>query len=136
MNKQALIDRITNWMRGRNGADALGNFVLGISVLLLVVNIFTRNQIVSVLALAAALYACWRTSSKNLARRRAENRAFLRIVAPVASWVRNPKASFDETRTYRHLTCPNCGQKVRVPRGKGKIRVTCPSCHQKFDARS
>ena len=35
-----------------------------------------------------------------------------------------------------YITCPNCGQKVRVPRGKGKIRVTCPSCHQKFDARS
>ena len=35
-----------------------------------------------------------------------------------------------------HLTCPDCGQRVRVPRGKGKIRITCPNCKSKFDAQS
>ena len=34
------------------------------------------------------------------------------------------------------LKCPKCGQRVRVPRHKGKLLVSCPKCHTKFDARS
>lgn len=28
--------------------------------------------------------------------------------------------------------CPECGQSLRVPRGKGTIRVTCPKCKKSF----
>ena len=28
------------------------------------------------------------------------------------------------------------GQKVRIPRGKGKIEIECPKCHTKFVKRS
>lgn len=36
------------------------------------------------------------------------------------------------------LLCPNksCGQKIRVPKGKGKIEITCPKCGQKFVKRT
>lgn len=136
MSKQSILDRLATWMRGRNGSDELGNTVLGFSILLLLINVFARTQWLSLVAFIAAVYACWRTSSKNVAQRREENRAFLKLVGPLATWVHNPAASFAELRSYRHLTCPSCHQKMRVPRGKGKMRVTCPSCHKKFDARS
>lgn len=29
--------------------------------------------------------------------------------------------------------CTSCGQKVRVPRGRGHIRITCPHCRNCFD---
>ena len=29
--------------------------------------------------------------------------------------------------------CPTCGQEVRVPKGKGHIRITCPKCKGQFD---
>lgn len=29
--------------------------------------------------------------------------------------------------------CTNCGQKTRVPKGRGHIRITCPHCHNCFD---
>lgn len=136
MANQSFLDRLANWMRGRNGADALGNTALGISVILLVIDIFARTRWLSAIALVAALYACWRTSSKDLSARRRENHAFLTHIGPLAQWVSNPKGTLDETRNYRHLTCPSCGQKMRVPRGKGRMRVTCPACHNKFEARS
>ena len=41
-----------------------------------------------------------------------------------------------ENMAYLEVECPHCGQMVRVPRGKGAIRVTCPRCHEKFDTRS
>ena len=31
---------------------------------------------------------------------------------------------------------PNCGQYLRVPRGKGKITVTCRNCGASFEERS
>ncbi len=31
---------------------------------------------------------------------------------------------------FNVFPCPNCEKKLRVPRGKGKIRVTCPQCKQ------
>jgi glutaredoxin 3 len=29
---------------------------------------------------------------------------------------------------FNVFSCPTCQKKLRVPRGKGKIRVTCPEC--------
>ncbi|RQD69444.1 MAG: glutaredoxin family protein [Tindallia sp. MSAO_Bac2] len=29
-------------------------------------------------------------------------------------------------------SCPNCHRRMRVPKGKGKIRVTCPHCQHKY----
>ena len=57
-------------------------------------------------------------------------------VKAVAPWLRDPAAALKESQQYKHLQCPHCGQMVRVPRGKGAIRVTCPRCHEKFDTRS
>ena len=39
---------------------------------------------------------------------------------------------FSRNIPARHFRCPKCHQKVRVPRGKGKIQITCPKCGEKF----
>ncbi len=46
------------------------------------------------------------------------------------------KQQWHEYRTYRFLLCPQCSQRLRVPRGKGKIRVTCTKCRNQFIAKS
>lgn len=46
------------------------------------------------------------------------------------------RSTFEEYRRYKHLTCRQCGQKLRVPRGKGRLRVTCTRCGNKFEAKS
>lgn len=136
MSNQSWTDRLANWMNGRNGTDELCNAAVGLAIVLLLINIFARVWVISLIALLLTLYACWRMSSKNVVQRRAENEAFIKAVGPAAAWISNPVAAYHEQKDYKHLTCPACGKKMRVPRGKGRMRVTCPACHEKFETRS
>ena len=33
---------------------------------------------------------------------------------------------------YQYFFCSKCRQKLRVPKGKGKIEITCPVCRNQF----
>ncbi len=37
---------------------------------------------------------------------------------------------------HRVIECENCRTRMRVPTGKGKLRVTCPQCRHEFDLQS
>ena len=32
--------------------------------------------------------------------------------------------------------CPGCGQRIRIPKGHGKIQIRCPKCNATFIRRS
>ena len=49
---------------------------------------------------------------------------------------RQAKQMWKKRKTNAFLKCPNCGQMLSVPKGKGKIIVTCPKCHTKMETRS
>lgn len=131
-----LTRRINEWMRGRNGADALANAFVWIAVLLYIINFFAKVTWVWWFALACLAYAWWRMTSRDIQARTRENEAFLSHVGGLRPWLQDTSAAWHEARLYKHLKCPNCGQRVRVPRHKGKLLVSCPKCHTKFDARS
>ena len=136
MANQSFSDKLEDLMRGRNGADELGIVVLGMALVLLLVSLLAHAWWLAAIALLPLAYVCWRLSSTNISARESENRAFLSALVDTGAWLRNPPEAIHEMRTYRHLSCPSCHQRVRVPRGKGRIRVTCPTCGDKFDAES
>ncbi len=39
-------------------------------------------------------------------------------------------------KTHKIYKCKSCGQTLRVPKGKGKVKVTCPVCKSSFIAKS
>jgi len=39
-------------------------------------------------------------------------------------------------KDFKFFECPSCGHTLRVPKGKGKVRITCPNCQTKFEGRS
>ena len=45
------------------------------------------------------------------------------------------KRRFSERKEYRFYRCPVCKKELRVPRGKGKIRIKCP-CGNAFTKRT
>lgn len=56
------------------------------------------------------------------------------ITAPIRVWFDNIRNS--SKSSSKVFVCSKCHQKVRVPKGKGKIEITCPKCNYKFIKRS
>ena len=82
------------------------------------------------------IFVClFRLLSRNISRRRAENAKFLQLTGPVIRWLRLQR-TIHRDKEHRYFKCPNCGQYLRVPRGKGKITVNCRNCGASFEERS
>lgn len=128
--------RLSEWLRGRQGPDDLAVFSVNLAIVIVLVNVFARTGWLGWVSLALVAYAMFRIQSRNLGARARENEAFLRALGPVRPWVQNPRAAWAELRAYKHVRCTSCRQRVRVPRGKGRLRVTCPRCKTKFEVRS
>ena len=50
--------------------------------------------------------------------------------------VTNGKEEGKQFQSYKIFKCPDCGQKIRIPRHKGRIEITCPKCKTKFIRKS
>ncbi len=127
--------KLQQFMYGRNGADALGNAALWASLAAWAVYLFTRFLPLYLVCLALIGYSLFRMFSRQVERRREENAKFLNAFRPLRRKCSNLSCRLRD-RDHRYFRCPNCGQQLRVPRGKGRIQVTCRSCGITFEAKS
>lgn len=124
------------FMNGRYGADQLSRFLLGVVIACLVVNIFTRWQILYLLSLVILGVCYFRMFSRNYVKRSEENRRYLEAAQGIRGWFSKRKYRIEQSRDFHIYKCPSCGQKIRIPRGKGKICITCPKCGNEFEKKS
>ena len=82
------------------------------------------------------VYLGWDFSLENIYKRASENQNFLNKTANIRRKINNQKSIFKQRKVYRIYKCPTCKQKVRVPKGKGKISIHCPKCDTYFIKRS
>ena len=126
-------------MMGRNGQDQLNLFLTVVCLVLLVLSAFIRGgfgSFLNGLALALLILSWFRMLSRNLPRRRAENERYLRRRYQVTGWLRRLKTRWEQRRDYRFFTCPSCHTTLRVPKGRGKIRIVCRKCGSSFTRKS
>ena len=128
-----------NWLRrmmyGRYGGDQLSWFLLIVYVVLLLLSGLPHLGILSWVALLVLAWSFFRMFSRRYDRRRAENARFLALAGPAIRWLKMRRTILTE-REHRYFRCPNCGQYLRVPRGKGRITVNCRSCGVSFEEKS
>lgn len=128
-----------NWLRrfmyGRYGGDQLSWFLLAVYVLLVVLSGLPHLEFLSWLALAVLFWSFYRIFSRQYAKRRAENARFLTLAGPAIRWCKM-RRTISRDKEHRYFKCPNCGQYLRVPRGKGKITVNCRNCGVSFEEKS
>ena len=131
---------MARFMYGRNGSDQLNLALLAAYVVVLLAQallarIMIARTILEIVSLALAVAVLFRTFSKNLGRRRAENAAFLNWWGPVRGRIA-AASSRSRDKEHKYFTCKNCKTICRVPAGKGKIEITCPKCGQKIIGKS
>lgn len=128
--------KIQQFMAGRYGADQLGQVILGIALVFMVVSLFSRWNIFYLLALGLLVYEYYRMFSKQIDKRYQENQKFMNWRYRLVVKRSRKKEQFKQRKIYHFYRCPSCKQKVRVPKGKGKICITCPKCKTEFIKKS
>lgn len=127
-------------MTGRYGSDQLSRFLSIVSLILLAVYVINGWWWVYIVAFAIILLSLFRTLSRNTTRRYEENSRYLSLKYKFLNrFKRTGGASNTRTKAdanHRIFKCPGCGQRVRVPKGRGKISITCPKCKKEFVRRT
>ena len=122
-------------MYGRYGSDQLSFFLLILYLILVLLSGLPHLGLLSWVSLAVLPWDLFRMFSRRIDRRRAENARFLTLVGPTVRWFKMRRTIWRD-KEHRYFKCPNCGQYLRVPRGKGKITVSCRNCGASFEERS
>ena len=129
-------EKFLRFMAGRYGADQFSRFLSFLALALIVLNLFFRSSVLWVLGIAALVLTYVRMFSKNFEKRRRENERYLRLKYQLTGSVRNWADRLKQRRDYVFFRCPSCRAMLRVPRGKGKIRVTCRKCGNAFERKT
>jgi hypothetical protein len=138
-----MLQRIRNILRaamvGRNGVDRLSLAMMWLGVVLLVLATAFSSPILNGVSLAVYAIAIVRIFSRNTVRRSAENRYYLNKtmrfrskINQIRQAVKHRRNRYKNRKQYRYFKCPNCKSWLRVPRGKGQVRVACGNCKHQF----
>ena len=124
------------FMQGRYGVDQLSNFLIGVAVFFALLVMVIRSPAISIVCWALIIIGYVGIVCKNTSKRYAEIQKFMdktfgirNAFAKLKYRVKYGKQSAEPYYIYK---CRKCGQKIRIPKGKGKIMVTCPKCKYQF----
>lgn len=132
-------DKLIRFMAGRNGTDQLNLFLLGVyAILLLLSSIFLRsfNRYLQPILLVLLAAIVFRTFSRNLTRRRTENAWYMERRMNFLGSLRLLRERWVQRKDYCFFRCPSCRTTLRVPKGRGKIKIVCRKCGTSFMRKS
>ena len=116
------------FMIGRYGPDHLSIALIILAFILSLLNAFLWYAPLLYISYFIFGLTIFRMLSRNITRRRAENDKFIRYWWPIKTKIGKIIQKIKDKRKYKYLKCPTCKSTLRVPKGKGKIRITCPVC--------
>ena len=126
-------------MAGRNGNDELNRFLLfADAFVLLLAMVFSKTlgRFLMPLALIVLCITYFRMFSRNLLRRSEENGKYMILRSRAQGTLRLWKEQWVQRKDYKFFVCPACRTTLRVPRGRGKIKIVCRKCGNSFTGKS
>lgn len=129
-------EKLIRFMYGRYGIDSFGKFLLIIGLIALCLS--GRNERLSFILISwmILIYEYYRMFSRDIYRRSAENQWYLSKTAKLRSFCFRQKSLMQQRKTHHIYKCPTCRQKIRIPRGKGRVEIRCPRCSTTFIKKS
>ena len=129
-------EKIGRFMAGRYGNDKLNQFMMAVFLGCAVLNLFVRNAYASTVVNSweclLILLVYIRMFSRNISKRYAENQKYLALENRLRRFFGQKRYLMQQRKEYHIYKCPGCKQKIRIPRGKGKISIRCPKCGEEF----
>lgn len=130
------------FMRGRYGIDAFGRrlqiyFIAGLilTVLLRALKL-PGSSFVSFITLLIVIFMNMRVYSKDIGKMRRQQERYFEFERKATAPFKKLKRSLFGTKDSVYVSCPNCKEELRLPRGKGKLKATCPKCKHSFIKRT
>jgi len=124
------LNKLSNYFKDSYGIDKFSKYLFAVGAILLL------TKYTAIIGGTLIIFSGIRCFSKNIYSRQRELQGFERFLGTLQNKIRNFKPSIGYSRQYKILKCPNCSQKLRVPRKQGKIVVTCQKCKTEFKAKS
>ena len=126
---------VRRFLAGRNGVDALAVALMVIGGIVTFAMSFVSLRYLRLLGYIPYVLAVMRIVSVNVEKRRKENEAFLRFIAPWKKYAEK-KIRQQQDVDHKYYNCPQCNRTLRVPKGRGKIKISCPHCSKEFTRRT
>lgn len=138
---------LRSFMNGRNGVDQFSMALMwtGIlcSLLSSILGSFVNRPLLAFLSLilsfasmALYVFCIYRMFSRNLEKRRAENRRYIAFSDRQKKKISQAVKRFENRKIYKYFKCPGCKAWLRLKRGGGVVTVTCSRCHTSFTQKS
>ncbi len=131
--------KFARFMYGRYGMDELSKYLTYVGLILLVLSMFLGKTVRSAVMVIAVLMVgatYYRTFSKKLEKRRAENKKFINWKKPISERLKLRRDIWTQRKDFKFFKCPSCKAVLRVPKGKGKVRVVCKKCGTAFEKKT
>lgn len=133
-------EKMLKFMQGRYGVDQLSICMIWTGVAIAFLAILFRYHILVIVSWAFIIYAYIRIFSKQINKRYKQNQFFMDktygVRSTFAKFKYRMKYGKNGAPSHHIYKCRKCGQKIRIPAGRGKIMVTCPKCKYQFKKRS
>lgn len=124
-------EKMMRFMQGRYGNDRLGQVMLMVALICMVLSLF-RIPFISTVGLVVLILTYYRMFSRQIGKRAAENQKYLVLEWKLRARLQKRKQAMAQSRTHRIFRCPECRQKIRVPRHRGRIAISCRKCGTEF----
>lgn len=128
-------EKMYKFMEGRYGNDQFNRFLMISVFACFFISIFFDDALYYV-SIALLIYVYYRMLSKDFTKRYKENETYLRFNKKVKGLFGDNKNLFYKSKSHKIYKCPSCNQKLRIPKGKGKVSIHCPNCKVDFIKRS
>ncbi len=129
---QRFLNTVQRFMVGRYGSDQFNRFLFVVYLIVWLVERLVGGVIPLILLWAVLIVLVFRTLSRDIPRRQAENRWFLGWWTPTQRWLTARWTRLKDLRRYRFRKCPGCGAQLRLPIKRGRRTVTCHRCRHQF----